>query len=166
MLVTATVFLVAVAQVDLSRDSTNATDYRIKVSWGQCLIGIKAIVQKVLYPSELSFWQLGLWMDYEKGGRHRFHKLASLDRGSRQYSGVVEVQLELFIAMLNSKTVKRSYTSYLRLGSQERDLWINYIWYRATALEMLPPFWQDVQWYQNFIANVKKTWSNRNKTGD
>ena len=56
MLVTATVFLVAVAQVDLSRDSTNATDYRIKVSWGQCLIGIKAIVQKVLYPSELSFW--------------------------------------------------------------------------------------------------------------
>lgn len=55
MLVTATVFLVAVAQVDLSRDSANATDYRIKVSWGQCLIGIKAIVQKVLYPSELSF---------------------------------------------------------------------------------------------------------------
>lgn len=61
-------------------------------------------------------------MDYEKGGRHRFHKLASLDRGNRQYSGVVEVQLELFIAMLNLKTVKRSYTSYLRLGSQERDL--------------------------------------------
>lgn len=55
MLVTATVFLVAVAQVDLSRNSANATDYRIKVSWGQCLIGIKAIVQKVLYPSELSF---------------------------------------------------------------------------------------------------------------
>lgn len=44
-------------------------------------------------------------MDYEKGGRHRFHKLASLDRGSRQYSDVVEVQLELFIAMLNLKTV-------------------------------------------------------------
>ena len=61
-------------------------------------------------------------MDYEKGGWHRFHRLASLDRGSRQYSEVVEVELELFIAMLNLKTVKRSYTSYLRLGSQERDL--------------------------------------------
>lgn len=60
-------------------------------------------------------------MDYEKGGRHRFHRLASLDRGSRQYSEVVEVELELFIAMLNLRTVKRSYTSYLRLESQERE---------------------------------------------
>ena len=43
-------------------------------------------------------------MDYEKSGRHRFHKLASLDRGSTQYSEVVEVELELFIALLNLKT--------------------------------------------------------------
>ena len=40
-------------------------------------------------------------MDYDKGGRHRFRKLPSLDRGSRQYSEVVEV--ELFIALLNFK---------------------------------------------------------------
>ena len=42
-------------------------------------------------------------MDYEKGGGHRFRKLASLDRGSRQYSEVVEVELELFIALMNLK---------------------------------------------------------------
>ena len=42
-------------------------------------------------------------MEYDKGGRHRFRKLASLDRGSRQYSEVVEVELELYIALLNFK---------------------------------------------------------------
>ena len=43
-------------------------------------------------------------MDYDKGGRHRFRKLASLDTGSRQYSEVtVEVELELYIALLNFK---------------------------------------------------------------
>ena len=42
-------------------------------------------------------------MDYEKGGGHRFRKLAILDRGSRQYSEVVEVELELFIALMNLK---------------------------------------------------------------
>ena len=43
-------------------------------------------------------------MDYEKGSRHRFHKLTSLDRGRRQNSEVFEVELELFIALLNLKT--------------------------------------------------------------
>ena len=42
-------------------------------------------------------------MEYDKGGRHRFRKLASLDRGSRQYSEVVEVELELYIALFNFK---------------------------------------------------------------
>ena len=42
-------------------------------------------------------------MDYDKGGRHRFRKLPSLDRGSRQYSEVVEVEVELFIALLDFK---------------------------------------------------------------